>query len=111
VLLIGGGFRALQFTALNAITYAEVPDQAVSPATSLFATVQQLSLGIGVTLGAFCLQLSNLVQGHTRIVAADFWPAFLAMGLFSAASAYSAFRLSPDAGDEMAGRAASAAEA
>jgi EmrB/QacA subfamily drug resistance transporter len=111
VLLIGGGIRALQFTALNAITYAEVPDQAVSPATSLFATVQQLSLGMGVTIGAFCLQLSNFLQGHTGIVAADFWPAFLAVGLFSAASAYSAFRLSPDAGAEMAGRAASVAKA
>lgn len=105
VLLIGGGFRVMQFTALNAIAYAEVPDHDVSQATTLFATVQQLSIGIGVTIGAFCLQASSFFQGHTKIVAADFWPAFLVVGLFSAASAYSAFALSPEAGAEMAGRA------
>ena len=105
VLLVGGGFRVMQFNVLNTIAYAEVPDRDVSQATSIFATVQQLSLGIGVTLGAFFLQASNFLQHHSQIVADDFWPAFLAVGLFSAASAYSAFALPSDAGAEMAGRA------
>jgi EmrB/QacA subfamily drug resistance transporter len=106
VLLVGGGFRVMQFTALNTICYAEVPERDVSQATSLFATIQQLSMGMGVTVGAFCLQASNFFQHHSQIVAADFAPAFLAVGLFCAVSAYSAFSLSPDSGAEMAGRAA-----
>jgi hypothetical protein len=104
VLLLGGCVRTLQFTALNAITYAEIPDHRVSAATSLFATVQQLSLGVGVTVGAFALQASNFLQGHPKIVAGDFWPAFLVLGLVAASSAYSASTLSPNAGAEMAGR-------
>jgi hypothetical protein len=106
VLLTTGCFRSLQFTALNAITYAEIPDHRVSAATSLFATVQQLSLGVGVTMGAFALQASNYIQGHAKIVAADFWPAFLVLGLIAMTSAYSASKLSPDAGEDMAGRQA-----
>jgi EmrB/QacA subfamily drug resistance transporter len=104
VLLITGCFRSLQFTGLNAITYAEIPDHRVSAATSMFATVQQLSLGVGVTMGAFALQASNYLQGHAKIVAGDFWPAFLALGLFGMSSAYSVWKLSPQAGAEMAGR-------
>jgi hypothetical protein len=66
---------------------------------------------MGVTVGAFCLQVSHFVQGHPRMVAGDFWPAFLAVGLFAAASAPFAFRLSPTAGELMAGRAATAPDA
>jgi len=109
VLLVAGGFHAVQFTSLNSLSYAEIPDREVSRATSLFATIQQLSLGLGVTVGGFCLRASNFFQGHSRIVAADFWPAFLVVGIFTGASAPFAFSLSPDAGEEMAGRAASPA--
>ena len=111
ILLVGGGFRVMQFTALNTICYAEVPEKDVSQATSLFATMQQLALGMGVTVGALFLQASNFLQHHPRIVTADFWPAFLAVGVFSAISAFSAFSLSPEDGAEMAGRAASGAAA
>jgi EmrB/QacA subfamily drug resistance transporter len=104
VLLLGGCVRTLQFTALNAITYADIPDQIVSQATSMYATVQQLSLGMGVTVGAFALQASSFLQRHDTIVTRDFWPAFVAMGLIAGSSAYSAFTLPADAGAEMAGR-------
>ena len=104
VLVITGCFRSMQFTALNAITYAEIPDHRVSAATSMFATVQQLSLGVGVTMGAFALQASNFLQGHQKIVAGDFWPAFLVLGFIAMTSAYSISKLSPNAGADMAGR-------
>jgi MFS family permease len=103
VLLIGGCFRALQFTSLNAITYADISEHDVSQATSVFATVQQLSLGLGVTVGAFAVQASSFLQGHRTIVAGDFWPAFLVLGIIAASSAYCMFSLSPDAGADMAG--------
>jgi EmrB/QacA subfamily drug resistance transporter len=104
VLLLGGCARTLQFTGLTALTYADIPDHRVSAATSMFATVQQLSLGMGVTVGAFALQASSFLQRHQRIVAGDFWPAFLALGLIAMSSAYPISKLSPDAGAEMAGR-------
>jgi len=100
----------MQFTMLNSIAYAEVEPQGVSQATSLFSTMQQLSIGMGVTLGAFALEGSNWVQGHRTIVAADFWPACIAVAIFALISAYSAFTLPADAGADMAGRAMPAEE-
>jgi EmrB/QacA subfamily drug resistance transporter len=105
VLLTAGLFHSLHFTALNAITYADVPDVDVSQATSIFAMVQQLSLGSGVAAGAFALEASSFLQHHSHIVAADFWPAFLVLGLTSMTAAISVLSMSPDAGAEMAGRA------
>ncbi len=104
ILLIGGCFRSLQFTAINAIAYADIPDDMVSRATSLFATIQQLALGVGVTAGAFALQTSSFLQGHKEIVAADFWPAFIALGLIAMSSAWSAVGMAKNAGARMAGR-------
>ena len=104
ILLIGGCFRSLQFTAINSIAFADIADDAVSKATSLFATIQQLSIGVGVTVGAFALQTSSFLQRHNTIVAADFWPAFLALGLLAASSAWSAVGMPKTAGATMAGR-------
>jgi hypothetical protein len=55
-------------------------------------------------MGAFALQASNHLQGHPKIVAGDFWPAFLVLGFIAMMSAYSVSKLSPDAGADMAGR-------
>ncbi|MBV8603077.1 MAG: MFS transporter [Pelomonas sp.] len=104
VVLLGGFFPALQFTCLNSIAYAEIPSRDVSRATSLASVVQQLSLGMGVTIAGLTLQLSHEVQGHAAIVNTDFWPAFLTIGLFSVASIPLTRRLAPDAGDELARR-------
>jgi MFS family permease len=103
-LLIGGCFHSLQFTALNAIAYADIADHEVSQATSLFSTIQQLSLGIGITLGAFVLQAASLLQRHNAIITADFKPAFLVVGLIAMSSAYSALGLSSNAGADLTGR-------
>jgi EmrB/QacA subfamily drug resistance transporter len=104
VVLLGGFFPALQFTCLNSIAYAEIPSRDVSRSTSLASVVQQLSLGMGVTIAGLTLQLSHDLQGHQAIVNGDFWPAFLTIGLFSIASIPVTRRLAHNAGDEIAGR-------
>ncbi|KAF1042749.1 MAG: putative transport protein HsrA [Herbaspirillum frisingense] len=104
VLLIGGCFRSLQFTSLNAISYADVDKQRLSQATSMASVAQQLSIGMGVVLAGFALQASNELQGHAVLVAEDFWPAFLVVGVVSACSLFMLRRLQPNAGAEMAGR-------
>jgi hypothetical protein len=60
---------------------------------------------MGVTLGGLALQASMDIQGHATLVAADFWPAFLAVGLISASSVFFNLRLAPDAGAELSNRA------
>lgn len=104
VVLLGGFFPALQFTSLNSIAYADIPSRDVSRATSLASVVQQLSLGMGVTIAGLTLEFSHHLQGHKAIVSSDFWPAFLTVGLFSVASIPLTRRLAHDAGDDIARR-------
>jgi predicted MFS family arabinose efflux permease len=102
VLLIGGCFRSLQFTSLNAIGYAEVSNRDMSSATSLSSAVQQVALSIGVAFGAFVLEAVASRHG-TAITAADFGPAFWAVAGVSALSGFIFARLAPTAGAEMSG--------
>jgi EmrB/QacA subfamily drug resistance transporter len=104
VLLIGGCFRSLQFTSLNAISYADVDNNRLSQATSIASVAQQLSVGMGVVLGGFALQMSNRLQGHATLVSQDFWPAFLTVAVAASFSIPMLMRLPPDAGAELAGR-------
>ncbi|MGY2049994.1 DHA2 family efflux MFS transporter permease subunit [Methylobacterium sp. JK268] len=103
VLLVGGCFRSLQFTAVNAIAYADVDPRDMSAATSLASVAQQLSLSVGVAFGAFALESAAAWHGRSAVRAEDFWPAFLAVALLSGLSTLSFARLSPSAGAEVSG--------
>ncbi len=105
ILLVGGCFRSLQFTSLNAIIYSEVDQARMGQATSLAAMVQQVSLALGVTVGGYALSAASLATGQATGAPINFTFAFLTIGLISASSVYTMFKLAPDAGAEMAGRA------
>ncbi|KFN45858.1 MFS transporter [Arenimonas metalli] len=105
VLLVSGCFRSLQFTSLNAISYAEVDPARMGQASSLSGMMQQLSLALGVAIGGYALQIAGAFTGHDYADASNFGWAFLTVGTISALSAWVMFRLPPDAGAEMAGRA------
>ncbi len=104
VLLIGGFFRSLQFTCINAIAFAGVEQTRVSRATSLTAAAQQLALSAGVAFGALTVQLVVLLRGGGALVASDFAPAFIAVATVSTLSLVIFARLPADAGAEIAGR-------
>ena len=72
VLLVGGCFRSLQFTGINALSYADVSNREMSSATSLSSVAQQLSLSMGVTIGAFALESANLLHGGKALGAGRF---------------------------------------
>lgn len=105
VLLVSGCFRSLQFTSLNAISYAEVDSPRMGQASSLAGMMQQFSLALGVAVGGYALQLAGAFSGRGYAEAGNFSWAFLAVGLISALSAWVMLRLPADAGAEMAGRA------
>lgn len=105
VLFVGGCFRSLQFTGINALSYADVSNRDMSSATSFSSVAQQLSLSLGITVGAFALEAANLYNGGKTLGAGDFWPAFVLVGLISASSALWMIRLKPDAGAEVSGHA------
>lgn len=103
VLLVGGFFRSLQFTAINAIGYADIGKPAMSRATSLSSVAQQLSLSCGVAIGAAVIELLTILHEDSAIRAGDITPAFFVVALFSLSSVAIAFRLDPKAGAEMSG--------
>lgn len=106
ILLVGGCFRSLQFTSLNAIGYAEISKRDMSYATSLSSAAQQVALSMGVAFGALVLETAASVRGEAAITAVDFGPAFWAVAAVSCLSGFVFARLSPSAGAEMSGHRA-----
>ena len=104
VLMIGGFFRSLQFTSINVLAYAEVPAAKMSRATALAAVGQQVSLATGVAVGALTVEMVVRWHGQATIMASDFPPGFLLVGLVAASSALIFWFLSPHAGADMADR-------
>ncbi|MBY6262378.1 DHA2 family efflux MFS transporter permease subunit [Azospirillum sp. 412522] len=100
-LLLGGFFRSLQFTGMNTLSYAEVPQPMTSRANTLASVMQQLSMSLGVAVGATTLHLT--VQWSGTLTPASFVPAFLTVGLMACASSLPFWRLPADAGDEISG--------
>jgi EmrB/QacA subfamily drug resistance transporter len=104
VLLLGGFFRSLEFTSINALAYSDVPRERMSRATSFASMGQQLSLSIGVGTGALILHAVVTLRGGDGAAAGDFAPAFFAVAAASALAALIFRRLPADAAAEVAGR-------
>jgi EmrB/QacA subfamily drug resistance transporter len=109
VLLLGGFFRSLQFTAYNTVAYGDIPRGRMSAATSLYATLQQLSLTIGVTAGAAALEVAMVLSSHDRPAVPDFSLAFVVIALVALAGAPFSLLMSRHAGAELSGQRPAAA--
>ena len=103
VLLVGGFFRSLQFTAYNALAYAELQRSQMSAATSFYSAVQQLSLTIGITIGAASLQLAMWMSSHTEPGATDFRLAFVVIAAIAMLAAPMSLLMPRAVGEEMSG--------
>ena len=106
ILVVGGFFRSLQFTAINTVAYAEVEPAQMSRATTLVSVNQQLAISAGVAVGAFSVETTMLVHHVSELSAADFAPAFIVVAVISAVSAYFFYQMPDDAGHEISGRKA-----
>ena len=104
VLLVGGYFRSLQFTGINAIAYADIPQERMSRAVSFASVAQQLALSIGVALGAGVVQVARAAHGGGALGLVDFHWAFAVVASVSAASVIAFVRLPSDAGAALTGR-------
>jgi EmrB/QacA subfamily drug resistance transporter len=111
VLAVGGFFRSLEFTSINTIAYADVEPQRLSRATAIVSVGQQLAISMGVAFGASTVELTVRLTHGAALTAADFRPAFLLVGAFSALSALMFVRLPADAGAELANRLPAATDA
>lgn len=103
VLLLGGFFQSLQFTAYNTIAYADIPSERMSAATSFYATVQRLMLSLGICVSAGALHGSTLLSGHDRPMLSDFSVAFLVITSISLLASPICARLPKGAGAQLTG--------
>ena len=103
VLLVSGCLRSLQFTAMQALSFADVTREKLSQATSIASMTQRLAQSLGIAVGAYALELSSVAQGHAEIVAADFPPAFIAVALIATLCVFFHRRLPRAAGTEVSG--------
>ena len=103
-LILGGFLRSLQFTAFNTIAYGDIARDRMSAATSLYSTIQQLSLTVGITVGAAALQVATAVSGRVEPVTADFSVAFLVVAVMCFLATPLSLGLRDDAGAELSGR-------
>jgi EmrB/QacA subfamily drug resistance transporter len=108
-LLVGGFFRSLQFTALNAIGYADVPQPLMSRASSLSSMFQQLAQSLGIGLAAMLVHFTLVLRHGSKLQAGDMGPAFLIVAGLSLAGIFFFIALPKDAGAEVSGRAPTSA--
>jgi EmrB/QacA subfamily drug resistance transporter len=103
LILVGGFFRSLQFTSMSALTFADVQQKMMSGASTITGVAQQLSLSLGVSVGAMAVETTLHVTG-APLGAETFGPAFIVVGLVSLISIVPLVFLAADAGDEVSGR-------
>jgi Na+/melibiose symporter-like transporter len=103
VILVGGFFRSLQFTSLGAIAYADMPQEKVSQASTMFSAIQQTAIAAGVALAAFSLETTRHLRGEVSLASDDFAVAFGIIGVITAASFIVFWRMPHDAGEAVSG--------
>jgi EmrB/QacA subfamily drug resistance transporter len=109
-LLAGGFFRSLEFTALNAISYADIDQPRMSRATSFASVSQQMSGAVGVAVAAICVEMIQLGFGDPALEARDLSLAFVLVAIISSLSIFIFVQLKPDAGAAVSGKLASPAK-
>ena len=103
-LLSGGFFRSLEFTALNALGYADIDQARMSRATSFASVVQQMSGAIGVAVAAASIESIQFALGDGQLVSRDMTLSFGVVALITLSSVAIFARLKPDAGAEVSGQ-------
>src|SRR3546814_9818944 len=86
-LLAYGFFRSLQFTCINTLAYADMPQTRMSQATSFASTTQQLSLSLGVGIGSQLLNTFRTLRDGGALEARDFQTSLVVVAALTAVSA------------------------
>ena len=96
-----GLMRSIQFMTSNTLSYADMPTERLSRATSLGGVLQQLSISLGVSLGAMLLSAVSL---HNRpLTAARFHEVFLLTAILPLLAIPGFMRLRPEDGAQVSG--------
>ena len=101
---LSGVFRSVQFTALNTIAFADIPDDEMNGANTLFSTVFQLGIGLGIALGAISLRAGVALTGVELETSIEpFKIALYLVAFISLLPLWGLMRMKQGAGDLVAG--------
>jgi EmrB/QacA subfamily drug resistance transporter len=101
VLLSSGVFRSIAFTAYNTIAFADIAAEDVGNANTLSATMQQLTMGLGVAVGALALRAGGPIArvfGASGTGASPFAAGFVIVAAFAFVAVADSALLRSDAG-------------
>src|ERR1700723_2347492 len=105
ILFFHGACRSMEFTCMTTLAYTEIPAIRMSRANGFLSAIMQLSMGLGVAVGAITLRLVAHAYGHTAAAPQlrDFHLAFLIMAVVSLGPVVDSLDLPPDAGAATSG--------
>jgi EmrB/QacA subfamily drug resistance transporter len=105
ILFVHGALRSMQFTCMTTLAYAEVPAARMSRANGFLSAVMQLSMGMGVAVGAITLRLVAHARGHSAALPQlrDFHLAILFVSVLVLGPVFDSLGLAPDAGATTSG--------
>jgi MFS family permease len=107
LLFVSGLARSMQFTTLNTLAFADVPQPRMSGANTLFSMLNQMASGLGIAIGAIALRLAGLMHpADAAVTTGDFRIAFSVVALLAIGAMADFRRLAPDAADALRKRAA-----
>ena len=89
ITLFYGAFTSLQFTSMNTLAYADISEGETSMASSVFSTMQQMSISFGVTCAGLATEVfvpPGLQVGRGQMIH-GIQESFLVLGAFTLASA------------------------
>jgi len=103
LLFINGLVRSMQFTSINTLGLADVPQNKMGSASSLASTGTQLSMALGIAVGSLALSLATLInQGDPNDPSIiDFRLSFLIILVLPIWGLYRQRTMSADAGDDI----------
>ena len=105
ILFFHGASRSMEFTCMTTLAYAEIPPERMSRANGFLSAVMQLSMGMGVAIGAITLRLIAHARGHSAGAPQlrDFHLAMLLMAFVALGPVFDSLGLPPDAGATTSG--------
>jgi EmrB/QacA subfamily drug resistance transporter len=100
-----GFFSSLQYTSMNTLVYADIPEGDTSQASTIVSTVQQMSMSFGVATASLVAAffIPEQLRGHPAELLLGLQRAFVCMGFLTALSALVFRELRGDDGDKLSG--------
>lgn len=97
ILFLSGVTRSIQFTAVNTIAYVDIDKKDMSNANTLFSTMFQIAMALGIALGAIALRLGEHFSDAQDTIL-PFRIAFFIVAIVSFLSVLDTFSLPKNAG-------------